>query len=87
MRAEGIVAVLLLSTGCAEKGNIEPPELLGSWGERGHDPGELFRPTGIAVGPHAVFVADTGNDRVQAFEPDGTFVAAWTQFGRPSRHT
>ena len=81
MRAAGIVAALLLSTGCAEKGHIEPPELLGSWGESGHDPGELFRPTGIAVGPSAVFVADTGNDRVQAFEPDGTFLRAFGDSG------
>ena len=31
-----------------------------------------------------VFVGDRSNGRVQIFEPDGTFVAEWRQFGRPS---
>ncbi len=31
-----------------------------------------------------MFVGDRSNGRVQVFEPDGTFVAEWGQFGRPS---
>jgi len=31
-----------------------------------------------------LFVADRGNSRVQIFDQDGKFIAAWTQFGRPS---
>ena len=31
-----------------------------------------------------MYVADRANNRVQIFEPDGKFVAAWKQFGRPS---
>ena len=31
-----------------------------------------------------VYVADRANNRIQIFEPDGKFVAEWTQFGRPS---
>ena len=31
-----------------------------------------------------VFVGDRSNSRIQIFEPDGTFVAEWKQFGRPS---
>jgi sugar lactone lactonase YvrE len=31
-----------------------------------------------------LFVADRGNNRVQIFDQDGTFIAEWKQFGRPS---
>ena len=31
-----------------------------------------------------MFIADRSNSRVQIFDQDGTFVAAWKQFGRPS---
>ena len=28
------------------------------------------------------YVADTGNNRIQAFDPAGNFIAAWGQFGK-----
>ena len=31
-----------------------------------------------------IFVSDRGNNRIQIFEQDGTFVGLWTHFGRPS---
>ena len=31
-----------------------------------------------------MYVADRRNRRVQVFDQDGRFVAAWTQFGQPS---
>jgi hypothetical protein len=31
-----------------------------------------------------VFVGDRGNSRLQIFEPNGTFIAEWKEFGRPS---
>ena len=31
-----------------------------------------------------MFVADRSNSRVQIFDQDGNFIAAWKQFGRPS---
>jgi DNA-binding beta-propeller fold protein YncE len=42
--------------------------------------------------PHALamdnegrlFVADRGNNRVQIFDQNGKFIAAWSQFSRPS---
>lgn len=38
----------------------------------GSGPGELMRPMGIAVGKDGrIFVADTGNDRVQSFDTEG----------------
>jgi len=42
-------------------------------------PGGLFNePWGIAVGPDgSVYVADTWNNRIQKFTPDGKFIKAW----------
>ena len=31
-----------------------------------------------------LFVADCGNNRLQLFDQDGTFLEEWKQFGRPS---
>jgi hypothetical protein len=31
-----------------------------------------------------VYVADRGNSRIQVFDQDGKFIAAWKQFGQPS---
>jgi sugar lactone lactonase YvrE len=31
-----------------------------------------------------LFVADRGNNRIQIFDQNGTFIAEWAQFGRPS---
>lgn len=49
------------------------------WGSAGSGPGQLNAPGGIAVdGAGHVFVADTGNNRIEEYTSDGTFVA---QFG------
>lgn len=45
-------------------------------------PGAFNEPWGIAVAPDgSVFVADTWNNRIQKFSPDGEFVAMWGLFG------
>jgi len=50
--------------------------------------GQFKEPWGIAVdadaigGANRVYVTDTWNHRVQAFERDGSFVAKWGQFGQ-----
>lgn len=49
--------------------------LVTSWGSRGSLPGEMAWPRGVAVGADgSVFVADTDNERVQKFAPDGTII-------------
>jgi sugar lactone lactonase YvrE len=56
-----------------------------AWGKTGYAPGEFRMPHSIAIGPQGrVFVADRGNNRIQIFDQEGTFLAQWTQFGRPS---
>ena len=56
-----------------------------TWGTPGDGPGEFNQPHTITLDSRGrVFVGDRSNSRIQIFEPDGTFVAEWTQFGRPS---
>ena len=59
--------------------------LISSWGLFGQygpgDPagqGAFYGPRGVVVGPGGrVYVTDTGNKRVQVFDPDGRFVFQW----------
>jgi sugar lactone lactonase YvrE len=57
-----------------------------TWGRIGSEPGHFREPHDICVGGSKayVYVADRQNNRIQVFDQDGTFVAAWKQFGQPS---
>ena len=57
-----------------------------TWGRLGSEPGNFREPHDLYVGGSKgyVYVADRQNNRVQVFDQDGTFVAAWKQFGQPS---
>jgi 4-amino-4-deoxy-L-arabinose transferase-like glycosyltransferase/sugar lactone lactonase YvrE len=49
-----------------------------SWGSRGEGPGQFQEPRGVAVSPQGtVYVADTGNHRLQVLDQAGAFVAEW----------
>jgi sugar lactone lactonase YvrE len=54
-----------------------------TWGEPGDAPGQFAEPRDVAVIGETVFVADTGNRRVQAFDRDGAFSNAWTGAEEP----
>jgi DNA-binding beta-propeller fold protein YncE len=56
------------------------------WGHKGSGPGEFDEPHDIFVGgsEERVYVADRRNRRVQVFDQNGKFIAAWKQFGQPS---
>ena len=65
---------------------------LSTFGRKGQGRGEFFEPSGIAVDAVGnLYVADTGNDRIQKFGPKGTYLSetggfGWAegQFNRPS---
>ena len=48
-----------------------------TWGEPGDAPGQFAEPRDVAVIGDTVFVADTRNQRIQAFDQDGSFSHAW----------
>ncbi len=56
------------------------------WGRKGASPGEFDEPHDIFIGgsQERVYVADRRNRRIQVFDQEGKFIAAWKQFGQPS---
>jgi sugar lactone lactonase YvrE len=56
-----------------------------AWGKKGTGPGDFDTPHALAMDSRGrLFVADRGNNRIQIFDQEGTFLADWKQFGRPS---
>lgn len=54
------------------------------WGGHGNGPGQFEMPHALAMDNEGrLFVADRGNNRVQIFDQNGKFIAAWSQFSRP----
>ena len=48
------------------------------WGGHGTADGQFKSPKGVAIDSKGlIYVADTGNQRIQVFKPDGTFVRKW----------
>jgi DNA-binding beta-propeller fold protein YncE len=45
------------------------------------EPGLFFGPRGVAIDDGEIFVTDTGNERVQVFASDGTFLRAFGGYG------
>jgi DNA-binding beta-propeller fold protein YncE len=57
-------------------------KLVGAWGPSGSAPGQLSAPVGIAYFQGHLYVADTENNRVQVFTPQGRFVRGWGTLGQ-----
>jgi sugar lactone lactonase YvrE len=56
-----------------------------SFGKLGAGPGEFRTPHDLAMDAQGrLFVADRGNNRLQILDQNGSFIAEWKQFGRPS---
>lgn len=55
--------------------------LLDEWGTQGSGDGEFTNPWGIAGDGEYIYMADFGNNRIQKFWPNGTFVKEWGTFG------
>lgn len=60
-------------------------KILRKWGIKGYKDGELFEPWDIKVDSNGfVYIADTGNRRIQQFTSDGVFVKKYKScFGEP----
>jgi 4-amino-4-deoxy-L-arabinose transferase-like glycosyltransferase/streptogramin lyase len=57
---------------------------LATWGEPGTGEGQFKEPRDVAVDDKGrVYIADTGNRRVQVLDKDGGFLAQWTQGDKP----
>jgi tripartite motif-containing protein 71 len=57
-------------------------ELTATWGGYGSEDGQFNFPQGVDTdSDDNVFVADTGNDRIQKFDSSGTFVTKWGSEG------
>ena len=71
-------------TGLVRKGSSNQP-ITAFEGGRGSGKGQFENPRGIAIDSAGnIFVADTGNGRVQKFSPNGAFVTSIRQFEAPN---
>ncbi len=74
------VAATIWGVGCERLARDDATSLVleAEWGGEGSEPGQLDHPSGVAVGPDGdVYVADSGNARVQVFTRDGDVLAVW----------
>ena len=56
-----------------------------AWGKRGSSPGDFDTPHALVMDSRGrLFVADRGNNRIEIFDQNGTYLEEWRQFGRPS---
>jgi sugar lactone lactonase YvrE len=73
-----LAAVSLATIASAEN----PPLFELTWGSTGSAEGEFTNPTGIEIDDSGdILVADFGNDRIQKFSADGTFLLTWGSTG------
>lgn len=61
---------------------LSPALVINETGIAGTTEGALSSPRNVEVGPDGlVYVADSGNHRIQVFDADGRFVRGWGSFG------
>lgn len=71
-------SIYVLDTGGQRVVHLSPDgRLIASIGKHGSDEGEFNEPTDIVIGDNQLFIADTGNLRVQIFDMHGKFIDAW----------
>ncbi len=59
-----------------------PTQMINQTGVAGNAPGALTSPRNVAIAPDGeIYVADSGNNRIQVFSPEGQFVREWGSGG------
>lgn len=81
-----VVLALLASTlavaAATDPAAADPPPFLAAWGTQGSANGQFNHPVGVvADGAGNVYVADSGNHRIQKFSSSGAFIAQWGSEG------
>jgi tripartite motif-containing protein 71 len=77
-----LVLVVALAALCATAVPASAATFVRSWGTSGNGHGQFDDPVGIAVDAHSqVYVADSGNNRIEKFTTDGDFLHAWGTYG------
>ena len=70
--------VIVIDRSRVQKFGPEGGETLGAWGKPGSGDGEFKTPMGICADSIGyVYIADTGNNRVMKFDPNGKLVSQW----------
>jgi len=75
---------ILITCVCQDGNAFQRPEyvLKFTFGEKGAEPGQMNAPEGITVDVEKnIYVADTGNNRIQKFSPSGEFINFFGGFG------
>lgn len=72
-----------VTTGSADSLSELPGKFRFTFGKRGSGPGDFEDPTGVALDREDnIYVADSGNHRIQKFDARGQWVAAWGKMGQ-----
>ncbi|MBX7161857.1 MAG: hypothetical protein K1X95_16340, partial [Acidimicrobiia bacterium] len=73
-----LLSLLHSSPSIAARESDDLPGFSIQWGTPGQGQGQFSEIGGLAAGPSgSLFVADTGNDRIQSFSEDGAFLREW----------
>ena len=78
----GLLALISLASPAAA---LVPPSYVLQWGSLGSGNGQFNDPAGVAVDASGnVYVADTGNNRIQKFNANGGYLSQWGTAGSGS---
>src|SRR5262245_6234 len=79
----GLALIALAMASASPPADAEPsPTFVSTWGTLGSGAGQFNWPRGIGVDAAGnVYVADSGNDRVEKFTAGGAFITAWGSYG------
>jgi len=87
----GIIILIPITSGTGTQEdpatpNLSPYTQYAQWGRYGSEPGEFDDITDIATGPDGtIYVSDHGNNRIQTFSENGTFLQSWGEYNPDNR--